>query len=255
MSPHEIGLYASAAVVVGVGLRTLVVAGAGPDGPAGGGAGAGGAAVGGAAAGGPGEVLAVVRGALARRPWVTIALFAVMAVMAVVQYAVPAAVDDLMRQPGALSDGQWWRAGTALLVQSSGLGQIAFNLPALLVIGAVAETVLGWWRTLAVFLVSGVLAHVVSLAGWSPRGGGDSVAVCGLLGALAVVCLLRGNVRGTVPGPGLKAHWYLLLVPAAAVFLCALRNNHGAGLLVGCLLGLVLVPRASAARDGGTAAA
>ncbi|WP_051830730.1 MULTISPECIES: rhomboid family intramembrane serine protease [Streptomyces] len=240
MSPHEIGLYASAAVVVGVGLRTLVLAGSGSDGPVGGGA----------AAGGPGEVLAVVRGALARRPWVTLVLFAVMAVMAVVQYAVPAAVDDLMRQPDALSDGQWWRAGTALLVQSSGLAQIAFNLSALLVIGAVTEAVLGWWRTLAVFLVSGLLAHVVSLAGWSPRGGGDSVAVCGLLGALAVAFLLRGNLRG----PGLKAHWYVLLVPAAAVFLCAMRNNHGAGLLVGCLLGLVLAPGASAGRDAGASA-
>ncbi|GHF83320.1 hypothetical protein GCM10018790_71220 [Kitasatospora xanthocidica] len=235
MSPHEIGLYASAAVVVGVGLRTLVLAGSGAGGPA----------AGGPSAGGPGEVLAVVRTALARRPWATFALFTVMAVMAVVQYAVPAVVEDLMRQPDALHDGQWWRAGTALLVQSSGLVQIAFNLPALLMIGAVAETVLGWWRTLAVFLVSGVLAHVVSLAGWAPRGGGDSVAVCGLLGALAVTCLRRGSLRG----PGLKAGWYLLLVPAAAVFLCALRNNHGAGLLAGCLLGLLLAPGATPGRS------
>ncbi|MDH6708914.1 rhomboid protease GluP [Kitasatospora sp. MAA19] len=224
MSPHEIGLYASAAAVVGSGLRLLVLA----VGPAGGSA----------AAGRPGEVLAVVRAALARRPWVTVTLFAVMAVLAVLQYAVPAVVDDLMRQPGALSDGQWWRAGTALLVQSSGLGQIAMNLPALLVVGAVAEAVLGWWRTLAVFLVSGVLAHVVSLAGWSPRGGGDSVAVCGLLGALAVTCLLRGDLRG----PAFKANWFVLLVPAAALVLCAMENNHGAGLLAGCLLGLAVAP-------------
>ncbi|MEU9047131.1 MULTISPECIES: rhomboid family intramembrane serine protease [unclassified Kitasatospora] len=238
MTPHEIGLYASAAVVIGAGLRTLVLAGS----PAGLTGASKGASTGAstdattAQAGGPGDVLAVVRAALARRPWVTAALFAVMAVMAVVQYAVPSVIDDLMRQPDALSDGQWWRAGTALLVQSSGLMQIAINLPALLVIGAVAESVLGWWRTAAVFLVSGVLAHVVSLSGWSPRGGGDSVAVCGLLGALAVTCLLRGDLRG----PGLRANWPVLLIPAAGLFLCAMRNNHGAGLVAGCLLGLVL---------------
>ncbi|WP_069815119.1 rhomboid family intramembrane serine protease [Streptomyces sp. TP-A0874] len=227
MSPHEIGLYASAAVVVGVGLRMLVLVSP-ADGSAAG-----------ASAGdnvGPGEVLAVVRAALARRPWVTIALFAVMAVMAVVQYAVPATVEGLMRHPGALSDGQWWRAGTALLVQSSGIGQIAFNLPALLVVGAIAESILGWWRTLGVFLVSGVLAHVVSLAGWSPYGGGDSVAVGGLLGALAVICLLRPNALA-LP---FKDIWYVLLVPATGLFLCLLHNNHGAGLVAGCLLGLVL---------------
>ncbi|MFD4396757.1 rhomboid family intramembrane serine protease [Kitasatospora sp. NPDC058397] len=244
MSPHEIGLYASAAVVVSVGLQALALAGsaAGPG---------AGAPAGAPAGAGPGEVLAVVRAALARRPRVTLTLFALMAVMAVLQYAVPTLVDDLMRQPGALSDGQWWRAGTALLVQSSGIAQIAMNLPALLVVGAVAESVLGWWRTLAVFLASGVLAHVVSLAGWSPRGGGDSVAVCGLLGALAVTCLLRGSALGLT----FKGTWYLLLIPAAGLFLCALRNNHGAGLVAGCLLGLVLATGTRTRPTGQPAAA
>ncbi|MFF2081005.1 rhomboid family intramembrane serine protease [Kitasatospora sp. NPDC058162] len=176
---------------------------------------------------------------MARRPWVTLALFAVMAVMAVVQYAVPSVVGDLMRQPGALSDGQWWRAGSALLVQSSGITQIAFNLPALLVIGAVTEAALGWWRTLVVFLVGGVLAHVVSLAGWSTQGGGDSVAICALLGALAVSCLLGGSQ----PRRPFQETWYVLLIPAAGMLLCLLQNNHGAGLVAGCLLGLALAPR------------
>ncbi|MEV7927173.1 MULTISPECIES: rhomboid family intramembrane serine protease [unclassified Kitasatospora] len=248
MSPHEIGLYASAAVVVSVGLQALVLAGSNVGQGVGSAAGPGAGAPAGA---GPGEVLAVVRGALARRPRATLTLFAVMAVMAVLQYAVPALVEDLMRQPGALSDGQWWRAGTALLVQSSGITQIAMNLPALLVVGAVAESVLGWWRTLAVFLVSGVLAHVVSLAGWSPRGGGDSVAVCGLLGALAVTCLLRGNTLGLT----FKGTWYLLLIPAAGLFLCALRNNHGAGLVAGCLLGLALAAGTRARPTGQPAVA
>lgn len=241
MSPHEIGLYVSAAVVVGAGLRTLVLAGPGSSGPA----------EGGPTAAGPSEVVGVVRAALLRRPWVTAALFAVMAVMAVVQYAVPEVIDDLMREPGALSDGQWWRAGSALLVQSSGLMQIAFNLSALLVIGAVAESVLGWWRTLTVFLVSGVLAHVVSLSGWAPRGGGDSVAICGLLGALVVTCLLRGRLRG----PALRANWFVLLIPVAGLVLCVMENNHGIGLVVGCVLGLLLVATGTRSRLPQTAAA
>ncbi|WP_052434595.1 rhomboid family intramembrane serine protease [Streptacidiphilus melanogenes] len=235
MSPHEIELYACAAAVVTAGLRALVLVG-----PADGGA--GGRAVSGGVQ--PGEVLAAVRAASARRPrpWVALGLFAVMAVMAVVQYAAPAVVGDLMRQPGALSDGQWWRAATALLVQSSGAAQIACNLPALLVVGVVAESVLGGWRTLGVFLVSGVAAQTVSLGGWAPRGGGDSVAVCGLVGALAVVCLLRGGDFGRT----FKDSPLVLLVPAAGLFLCAIRNNHGVGLVVGCLLGLVLSVRTRA---------
>lgn len=214
---HVIGLYVSAAVVVGVGLRTLVlVAGSPTDG------------------GRPGEVVAVVRAAWSPRPWVTAALFAVMAVMAAAQCVVPSVIGALERRPGALTEGQWWRAGTALLVQSSGWTQIAMNLSALVVVGAVAESVLGHGWTLAVFLVSGATAHAVSLAGWSPSGGGDSVAICGLLGALAVGCVLR--VRW-------QTSWFVLLIPACGLFLLLQRNNHGVGLVAGCLLGLVCATR------------
>jgi rhomboid protease GluP len=91
--------------------------------------------------------------------------------------------------------------------------------------------VFGDGLTLLVFLASGVAAHAVSTAGWSPYGGGDSVAICGLVGALAVWYLLRG-----AGGP----RWVLPLVPAAGVALCALRNNHGVGVLVGCAFGVLL---------------
>jgi rhomboid protease GluP len=68
------------------------------------------------------------------------------------------------------------------------------------------------------------------------------VAVCGLVGALAVVCLLRGGDFGRT----FKDSGLVLLVPVAGLVLCVLRNNHGVGLLVGSLLGLALSVRARA---------
>ncbi|WP_051652769.1 hypothetical protein [Kitasatospora cheerisanensis] len=163
----------------------------------------------------------------------TLAPFALPAVAAVVQYATPGVIDGPGRRPGALTDGQCRRAGTALPVQSSGATQIAVDLPALPVVGAVAEPVLGRWRTLAAFLVPGVLAQAVGPAGRSTRGGG-SVAVCGLPGALAVACLAAGPVREA---------WWAPPVPAGGVLRCVRHDDHGAGPPARSLFGLALLPR------------
>jgi len=159
-------------------------------------------------------------------PPVAAGLVVLMVAMAIVQTVHPAVIGDLERDPA----GGWWRCGTALLVQSSGWTQAVFNLAALGAVAPVAARTLGNWWALIIFLVAGVASHVVSTAGWSPHGGGDSVAICGLVGALAVGYLLRGTRR--------DLRLKLLLVPAAGVLLCVLRNNHGVGVLVGCLLGV-----------------
>ncbi|MFK0179053.1 rhomboid family intramembrane serine protease [Streptomyces xanthochromogenes] len=168
-------------------------------------------------------------------PWTAAAMVAVMTAMAVVQTAVPSVMDHLRRAPGA----PWWRAVTALLVQTSGWVQLVFNLAALIAVAPVAQRLLGPVRMPLVFLAAGIAAQTVSMAAWSPTGGGDSVAVCGLVGALAMSRVLR-------PGPP-AARLLALLVPVAGLTLCALRNNHGVGVVVGCALGaavLTLRPRA-----------
>jgi rhomboid protease GluP len=145
--------------------------------------------------------------------------------MAVVQTMFPQVLTMLQREPG----GGWWRCGTALLVQTSGWVQLLFNLAALIVVAPVAARVFGPARMLLTFVVSGVAAQAVSMfGGWSPTGGGDSVAICGLVGALAVWYLLRSRT---------PLRWSLLLVPIAGAVLCGVANNHGVGVLAGCLFG------------------
>ncbi|GAA0315804.1 hypothetical protein GCM10010302_63620 [Streptomyces polychromogenes] len=167
-------------------------------------------------------------------PPVAAGMVAVMVVLGVAQNVVPGMVGALEREPG----GGWWRAVTALGVQSSGWGQLLLNLAALAVVAPVAERQFGAWRTVLVFAVSGVAAQAVSMAGWSPRGGGDSVAICGLVGALAAWYVVRGD--GARRGAA-------LLVPAAGLVLCLLADNHGVGLLVGGGLGAALAGLAAGA--------
>jgi rhomboid protease GluP len=170
---------------------------------------------------------------VARRIWrrpvppVAAGLVVLMAAMAVAQTVRPALVGALERDP----DGGWWRSLTAVLVESDGWFQLLFNFAALLVVLPVAARTLGNRWTLVVYLVAGLASHLVSTAGWAPHGAGNSVAICGLVGASAVGYALRG----TRPGLRLLA----VLVPIATVVLCALANNHGVGLAVGCLFGLL----------------
>ncbi|MGO4458161.1 rhomboid family intramembrane serine protease [Streptomyces sp. M-16] len=161
-------------------------------------------------------------------PGVAVGLLAAMVVLGVLQTVVPGTINALARHP----HGAWWRAVTALAVQSSGWIQLLFNLAALAVVAPVAERQFGPWRTMLVFAASGVTAQAVSMAGWSVRGGGDSVAICGLVGALATWYAVRGSV--------VALRWVSLLVPAAGLVLCLLTNNHGVGLLVGAALGVGL---------------
>lgn len=100
-------------------------------------------------------------------PWVALGLVVLLTVMAVVQVAHPAVIDELRRQPG----GGWWRNVTALFVQTDGWVQIIFNMAALVVVAPIAERMFGPLITLGVYLVAGVAAQWVSSAGWSVHGG------------------------------------------------------------------------------------
>lgn len=207
MSLHSLVLYGCAAAVVLPGTR-LVMARAG-NGPA-----------------APVRLLAALW--LRPVPRAAAVLVGMMAAMAVVQTVVPGVVPALERDP----HGPWWRVVTALLVQTSGWGQLVLNLAALAVVAAAAEHRLGALWMPVVFLLSGVTAHVVSAAGWSVHGGGDSVGICGLVGALATCYALRGRQR--------PLRWLSVLAPASGAVLCLVENNHGIGVLTGAALGAAL---------------
>jgi membrane associated rhomboid family serine protease len=163
-------------------------------------------------------------------------------------------------------------------VQSDGWYQLAVNLVSLAIVGYAAERVFGWWRWLVVYLAAGVVGQLAGYA-WNPSGGGNSVAVFGLGGALLggvllgyakphplpllVVWFLAGEQFGffladwpgavAVPVAGVIGYqimrrWTVADRVLAAAGLAAglgmvvLRNHHGAALLTGAVLGLVLRP-------------
>ncbi|MDC7122803.1 rhomboid family intramembrane serine protease [Cellulomonas fimi] len=211
-----------------------------------------------------------------RRPWATVVAVVVVAVLGVVGLLVPAVHDALARDPALVADGEWWRLGSSMLVQSW-WGQYAFNLAGLALVGWAVERRwgTGWW------LGGGLVAAVVlTVADPSLVEAGTSDAVGGLVGFLLVrawreratppllpfvyatfwvpYVLLTGLGPGyLVAGPVASVVVALLVadlrhrggrvaLPAAAalagvvaVALTVALDGHGLGLAAGALLGAV----------------
>ncbi len=190
-----------------------------------------------------------------RVPWLTIAVFAVTAGCFIAQLVDDRVVTALQRDPSGLHSGGLWRVVSPLLIQSDGIGQGVFNLVTLLFFGIVVEWVLPRWVWISLYLTAGIVGQLLGYL-WEPPGGGNSVAVCGLIGAVVVI-LLRG--RPELPGPvylltpyypasllGLdidERHGQLVAVVATAAVLGAgivvsRRRSTGQGLIRPVVIGL-----------------
>lgn len=171
------------------------------------------------------QALARQRFGFQRFPVVTAVVFVVTATTSVLGLVIPGMLEALERTPQGLH-GDWWRTVTALFVQDGGVIGTISNLAFLLVLGALAEQLLGTWRWLVCYFGAGLVGELAGYA-WQPRGAGNSVAICGLAGALIVVLLAGTRVPRLVPvvllywcGALLASHWGtapLLVCVAGAV--------------------------------------
>jgi membrane associated rhomboid family serine protease len=210
---------------------------------------------------------------LRRVPVLTLAVVAVTAVTSAVVVSSPTVLAHLERTPAGLH-GEWWRTLTSLFTQSS-TGGAASNLLFMLALGVVAEQVAGRGRWLACYFGAGVVGELVAYA-WQPTGAGNSVAVCGLAGLIALACWRRDSrlpalgafalllwcavllstwawpaavvgavcaaagVRLQAAGWRYAAEFAVGVTVATGVFLAGVRNIHGAALLAGLALAALL---------------
>jgi membrane associated rhomboid family serine protease len=216
-----------------------------------------------------------------RLPVVTAVVFVVTATTSVLGLVLPGMLEALQRTPQGLQ-GDWWRMVTALFVQDGGVAGTISNLAFLLVMGVVAEQVLGRWRWLVCYFGAGLVGELVGY-GWQPYGAGNSVAICGLAGALTVALVVGARVPRLAPvvlvywcgalvgsrwGPG----WLLVGVagglvvqvalgrglpvgrPVAvaaamvALVLVAAKDLHGAAMVAGIVIAAVIGRQGASAR-------
>ncbi len=147
----------------------------------------------------------------------------------------------------ATQDGQWWRLGSALFLHF-GVVHLALNMWALWDVGRLIERLFGRGRFITLYLGSGVIDNLLSLAiqGNQAVSGGASGAIFSLYGAL-LVFLLRER-RQVDPG---EFRWlfgaasaFIVLALVMGLLVPGIDNAaHLGGLVAGALWGLVLARR------------
>ncbi len=165
-------------------------------------------------------------------PGMTLVLAAVTAVISILGNLNPDILAALGRDRDALLSGQWWRLVTPLFVQDGGWAGTVFNLVALLIVGAIAETLYGRGVLVGVYFAAGVVSEIAGYTILQHQGfAGNSVADLGL----AALCLVTYLV-GLRPLPRVLGGIGLL----AGAALIVTANLHGVGFAVGAVAGLVL---------------
>jgi rhomboid protease GluP len=133
--------------------------------------------------------------------------------------------------------GHYWRLLTAVFLHAN-LLHLAFNSVAVFFVLPLAAGTFGVYRTIVLYLVTGVAGFLASsLLGGNPSVGASG-AICGLIGAL----LVWGHRRGGAAGNELKrrmAMWALFILVYGFVYPRIDNWGHGGGFVSGLALGWV----------------
>ncbi len=163
-------------------------------------------------------------------PFLTLACALVIAAVTVVQLAAaPGLLPALMRD-APLVAAQPWRLMTSLLVQDGGRAGAVFNIAGLLIIGTLAERLLGRLRWAVVAAASVGVAQAVALS-WQPAGGGNSILTFGLAGGVCATGLWSRR------GPPAALFSALAGVCFTALFLQ--RDIHGVAGIAGAVVAIL----------------
>jgi membrane associated rhomboid family serine protease len=197
--------------------------------------------------------------------WAILALTAAIGISSMVLREEQLWWDWLALTKSGIADGEYWRLFSVVLVHG-GLLHLAFNMYALYIIGPTVEALYGSARFLVLYLACAAAGSTASyLFSGAPVSVGASGAIFGLFGVLLVADrihkpLLTRQARGLTTQIGVLIGINLFIgftVPSID------NAAHIGGLLAGCWLGLVMVPRGAATlssfwstgavADGGTA--
>ena len=172
-------------------------------------------------------------------PVATLSILLVTGILTGLQFTFPQILPALMRTPATVADHEWWRFVTPLFVHASGWKQIAFVFPAVLIVGTLAERILGSGQVLLIYMVSGFVGEIAGLA-WKPYGAGASVAGAGLLGALAFWLVVKNRTPPAMFGA--------IVILGGATILTGLKDIHGPPILAGAALTGLMLRRASSSK-------
>ena len=165
-----------------------------------------------------------------RLPRLTLVVFVLTLAVTAAMYLRWPELGPLLERDPKMLQGEWWRFVTTWFVLTDGWTQILINSLGLLVYGIATEREIGrgWW--IVAYAVAGTAGEVAGIF-WQPVGGGNSVAVCGLIGLHAVWRLGQTQL---LP---LNRFLETAVWGALGLWLFWSRDIHGAALVAGFAIG------------------
>jgi membrane associated rhomboid family serine protease len=162
-------------------------------------------------------------------PAVTVAVFAITAVCTAFAYKFPQFQAALERTPAITHE--WSRFITPVFINPEGALQIVLNFAGIALLGALIERRFSALRWLMIYFGSAFAGELAGHA-WKPIGGGSSVGVAGLLGAVAALIAYSRAPQARIGAA---------VIVFGAITLTYFRDLHGPPILIGCALALLFL--------------
>ena len=169
-----------------------------------------------------------------RAPWLTVGVFVVTSATTAAMYLRWPELGPMLERDPMMLTGEWWRFVSTWLVLTDGWSQIAINSLGLLLYGTFVERLIGrgWWAV--AYVVAGLAGEVAGIY-WQPVGGGNSVAICGLIGLFSVWQAAMPARGGPPPVIG------AVVWGGIGLWLVTHEDIHGAAQVAGFLVGFAAV--------------
>jgi len=165
-----------------------------------------------------------------RLPLCTIILSLLIAAGLAIQLSSHGTLELFQRDMHLVLQGQIWRTVTPLFFQDGALAGGVLNLINLLVIGTIAENILGRKRWLLMFFGAGIAMEILGSV-WDSIGAGNSIANFGLAAGIISAALKPKSPRTII--------FAAVVFSAATLFLLISKDIHGLATMIGLIISVI----------------
>ena len=149
-----------------------------------------------------------------------------------------------MKNDAIVIGNQWWRLFTAQFLHI-GIMHLISNAVMIYYLGVYMETIIGHWRFLAIYLLSGIGGNLLSLAWGNDHAisAGASTALFGLFGAMTAIAL-QNRANPILVYLGRQSFWLALINIGLDLFAPNIDiPGHIGGFITGFLIAVILGER------------